>query len=195
MSPMVWKKPLRPAGPADLAEDHVARSVVAPCDGGLAKLGKRHARGDVLLGDGRVGQDILGLEPDLLIEAGFAAVDPVKHRSRGQRLEGAAHREPLVAAPARAQSRFHVKRGDAEPAAGRQLDARKLLLQLLRRLAWSCRCALPRQSAGHRKAQRAQSKCPSRQHVESPVGGANLPGGVTAHKQSFIQRDMRKTWS
>ena len=100
---------------ADVGEDEVGGGVVAVVDGGGADLRERHAGcAGVVLGDGRVGDEVGLLEDDALVETLLAGVDVSEYGSGGDEFEGAAHGEALVAAMEGADAGAGVEDGDAE---------------------------------------------------------------------------------
>jgi hypothetical protein len=77
----------------------------------------RHAVVDVLLGGRRVGHQHAPAVDDPAIQPLLALVHPLEHQARDQGLEGAAHREALVAAMGEGLAVGGVQHGHAQPAA------------------------------------------------------------------------------
>jgi hypothetical protein len=71
----------------------------------------------VILGDRRISDEILGREDDTAIQPFVAAIDACKHRRRSEKLEGAAKREALVAAPTGLAAARRVERRHTQAAA------------------------------------------------------------------------------
>ena len=84
---------------ADRLQNQVRRGVVAPVDRRRAEIAERHAAlGDMRLGDRRVFEEVARPVGDLSVEVLGAVVDALERGGRGEKLERAAHREPLVGA-------------------------------------------------------------------------------------------------
>jgi hypothetical protein len=71
----------------------------------------------MFLGGRRVGDEIARGKDDAAVESLFAAIDAGQHQGRRQELEGAAHREALVAPIGDAPAARRVEHRHAEAAA------------------------------------------------------------------------------
>ena len=111
---------------AEAREQQVARRVVAQRHRRLADFRHRHAAGfDMILGDRRISDEILGREDDTAIEPLVAAIDARQHQGRGEELEGAGHREALIAAPAGPAAARRVERRHPQATANSALKVGK----------------------------------------------------------------------
>src|SRR6202000_3301826 len=89
----------KPGGAADRLQDQVCRGVVAPINRRGAEIGKRHASlCDMRFRDWRIVEQVAWPIGDDPVEALGALVHALERRGRGQKLERAAHWEPLVGA-------------------------------------------------------------------------------------------------
>lgn len=81
-------------------QQSVSTGVVAQFDGGFAHIGHRHsAFFQVLLGDGRVFQQVIGAISDQLVEASPAFIDAGQDAGGERCLECTAHDEALIGPP------------------------------------------------------------------------------------------------
>ncbi len=117
---------------AEARKHQVSRRIVTEGHGGRADRIDRHAaRPGMLLGRGRIRDEIARGEDNAAIELLLASIDTRQHQSRGQELEGAAHREKLVAAIGGAPTARGVEHGDAEAAALLLLELPKQRYRIL----------------------------------------------------------------
>ena len=103
---------------AEACQHQVARRVVAQRNRRRADFRHRQAGGpDMILGDRRIGDEILVGEDDAAIQPFLAAIDARKHQRGGEELEGAGEREALVAAVTGCPAARRVERRHTEATA------------------------------------------------------------------------------